>query len=78
MHNANLHDRLYPFGIRFGSCRDRLPTDDERVQPCPQTSNNFSRETILNLSSVKQRSVLLPRKIEAAEVRAIECDTGNQ
>ena len=35
MHNTNLHDRFYPFCIRFGGCRDRLPADDERVQPCP-------------------------------------------
>ena len=32
----------------------------------------------MDLSGVKQRSVLSPRKIKAAEVRAVECDARDQ
>jgi hypothetical protein len=72
--NANLYDRFYPFCVRFGGCRNRRPAGNERVEPHAQTGNGFIREAVFNFSGVEQRSVLPPRKIEAAEVRTVESD----
>ena len=72
--NVNTYDRFCPFCVRFGGCRNRRPAGNERVEPHAQTRDNFIREAVLNLSGVKQRSVLPPRKIETAEVRTVESD----